>query len=268
MRSKAEGDLPFAINRENGIATLTLLREERRNPLSPELLDHIFDALDDLESDPDIRAIILTGSGPVFCAGAEMGTVLHPDGMDGETQFLLLRRFFRLAQRIREIDLPVIAAVNGPAVGGGASLALACDFAIASRKASCYFAFGRVGAAGCDMGCSFFLPRIVGAARARLWLLTGATVDADEGLAAGMFVEICSEERLLPRARELALKIAASSPRRATAATKFAIARGEEIDLNSCISYEAYIQGFMFTLPEHRSRLGEFLNTRKKKNVP
>jgi enoyl-CoA hydratase/carnithine racemase len=254
---------PIKVDIHEGVATLTLDRPKQRNPLSAELLQHAPAALDALEADKEVRAVVLTGAGTVFCAGAQLGTVLHPDGLDGEWQLTLLRGFNRLAQRIRELDLPVIAAVNGPAVGGGAALALACDFAVAAPEASYYFAFGRVGAAGADLGCAWLLPKIVGELRARHWLLTGATVGAEEGRAAGLFIEVCPRDKLVARAQELARQVAEAAPRRAAAATKFAISRASEADLNSVLGYEAYIQSYLFTTPEHKERLGAFLAGRK-----
>jgi len=103
-----------------------------------------------------------------------------------------------LQQLDDDLELPVIAAVNGAAVGGGAALAMACDIAVASDRARYSFAFGRLGAAACDMGCSYLLPRIVGSVRARHWLLTGASVDAEAGRAAGLFVDVVSGEQLRP----------------------------------------------------------------------
>jgi enoyl-CoA hydratase/carnithine racemase len=255
---------PITVSVRDGVATMLLDRADQRNPLSPELIDHGLDALDALERDDTVRVVILTGAGSVFCAGAQLGTVLHPDGLDAETQFRLLRGFNRLAQRIRELDLPVIAAVNGPAVGGGAALALACDIAIGAPSASYYFAFGRMGAGACDLGCAWMLPRIVGAVRARHWLMTGATIGAEEGKAAGLFVEIAPAEKLLDRAHAMALEIAAAAPRRAMATTKMTIARGEENDFQTSISYEAYLQTFLFTQEEHRQKVRDFLESRKK----
>ena len=257
-------DNPITISISDGVATMLLDRADQRNPLSPELLDHAFGELDALERDDAVRAVVLTGAGSVFCAGAQLGTVLHPDGVDAETQFRMLRGFNRLAQRIRELDLPVIAAVNGPAVGGGAALALACDIAIAAPTASDSFAFGRMGAGACDLGCAWMLPRIVGAMRARHWLMTGATVGAEEGKAAGLFVEICPAETLLARAHALGLEIAAAAPRRAMAITKMSIARGEENDFQTSISYEAYLQTYLFTQEEHLAKVRDFLAGRKK----
>ena len=251
------------IAREGEIAIVTLNLASQRNPLNPELVSGLFAALDEVERDQATRAVVLTGAGSVFCAGAQLGVVIHPDGLEGEHQFQILRDCFRLSQRIRELDLPVIAAVNGPAVGGGAALALACDLAIAAPTASYYFAFGRVGAAGCDMGAAYFLPRLVGTMRAKHWLLSGATVDAQAGKEAGLFLDVCPKEELLARAREIGKQIAQNSPRRATAATKFTVTRAEEVDFQTCINYDTYVQTFMFTLDEHKQRLGKLMSERK-----
>lgn len=250
------------VTRREDIATITLNLPEQRNPLNPELAAGLFAALDEVERDRDLRAAILTGAGSVFCAGAQLGVVLHPDGLEGEHQFQILRDCFRLSQRIRELDLPVIAAVNGAAVGGGAALALACDLALAAPSACYYFAFGRVGAAGCDMGAAYFLPRLVGTMRAKHWMLTGANVDAATGKEAGLFLDVCAKDELLARAHELARQIAENSPRRATAATKFTLTRAEEVDFQTCINYDTYVQSFMFTLDVHKERLGKLMSER------
>jgi enoyl-CoA hydratase/carnithine racemase len=256
---------PVKIETLGDIAVLTLDRADQRNPLSLELLESMGGALEALDRDTSLRAVVLTGAGSVFCAGAKMNEILDPDGVDGERQFAALRGFNRLALKIRDMDLPVIAAVNGPAVGGGAALALACDFAIAAPEASYFFAFGRVGASGADLGCAYFLPRLVGGAKARQWLLTGASVGAEEGLATGLFVEIHPREGLVARAVEWAQRAAASAPRRALAATKLAVARGETDSLETLLSYEAFVQSFLFTLPDHKERLSAFLKSRKPK---
>lgn len=250
------------VERNDGIATVTLNLPAQRNPLNPAIASGLFAALDEVERDPSVRAVVLTGAGNVFCAGAELGVVLHPDGVEGGRQFQILRDCFRLSQRLRELDLPVIAAVNGPAVGGGAGLALACDLALAGPTASYYFAFGRVGAAGCDMGAAYFLPRLVGPMRAKHWMLTGANVDAQAGKEAGLFLDIHPAEELLARAQELALQIAQNSPRPATAATKFTLTRAEEVDFQTSINYDTYVQSFMFTLDEHKDRLGRLMSER------
>lgn len=253
------------VERRDGAAIVTFNRPNERNPLGLDFTDKMLSILDELEGDDDLHAVILTGAGRVFCAGAELGKVVHPDGIDGETQFRNVRGYNKVIQRIRDLDLPVIAAVNGPAVGGGVALALSCDIAIASEAASYYFAFGRVGAGSCDMGCAYFLPKIVGTIRAKHWLLTGKTVDAAEGKAVGLFVDVVPGHQLLQSALDIAAQIKPATSRRAAAATKLAVARGEDSDLQTCITYEAYAQSFLFTLPEHKSRVRALINKQKSK---
>jgi hypothetical protein len=164
----AAGTAPadILIERREGVAIVTLNRPRERNPLGLDFPDQMLGVLQQLDDDLGLHAVVLTGAGNVFCAGAELGQVVNPDGVDAELQFRFIRGLHKVVQRIRELELPVIAAVNGAAVGGGAALAMACDIAVASDKARYFFAFGRLGAAACDMGCSYLLPRIVGSVRA------------------------------------------------------------------------------------------------------
>lgn len=257
MSSKAvEGELPqVTLERVGCVAVITLNRAAMRNPLSLDFKNRIIPLLDEAEEDSSLAAIVLTGAGKTFCAGAELGEVVHPDGKDGEAQFRSVRTYNQVIQRMRALDLPIIGAINGAAVGGGAALALACDIAIASETASYFFAFGRVGAAAADMGCTYLLSKAVGAMRARHWILTGRTVRAEEGLAAGLFAEVVPADKLLARAIAIGEEIAAAAPRRAAAATKLALNRADDTSFEACITYEAYVQNYMFTTEEHRVRL-------------
>jgi len=248
-------DEQIKLEKVGPVAVITLNRAAMRNPLSLEFKQHMLPVLDEVEEDSSLCAIVLTGAGKTFCAGAELGKVVHPDGKDGEEQFRSVRTYNQVIQRLRAHDLPVIAAVNGPAVGGGAALALACDIAIASENASYYFAFGRVGAAAADMGCAYLLSKAVGSVRARHWILTGRNVGAREGLAAGLFVDVVPQEDLLARAIEIGEQVVVATPRRASAATKLALVRADDTSFEACITYEAYVQNYMFTTDEHRSRL-------------
>lgn len=243
------------LERVGRVAVITLNRPAMRNPLSLDFKRQIFPVLDEVEEDSSLAAVVLTGAGRTFCAGAELGEVVHPDGKDGEEQFRSVRTYNQVIQRMRAHDLPIIGAINGAAVGGGAALALACDIAIAAENASYFFAFGRVGAAAADMGCAYLLSKAVGAMRARHWILTGRTVGAAEGYAAGLFAEIVPGDQLLSRAIAMGEEIAAAAPRRASAATKLALNRADDTSFEACITYEAYVQNYMFTTEEHRSRL-------------
>lgn len=253
-------DEQVKLERIGSVAVITLNRAAMRNPLSLDFRKQIMPVLDEVEEDSSLSAIVLTGAGKTFCAGAELGQVVHPDGKDGEEQFRSVRTYNQVIQRLRAHDLPVIGAINGAAVGGGAALALACDIAIASENASYYFAFGRVGAAAADMGCAYLLAKAVGSVRARHWILTGRNVGAAEGLAAGLFVEVVPPDELLARAIEMGEQIGKAAPRRAAAATKLALTRADDTSFEACLTYEAYVQNYMFTTEEHRTRLRELMH--------
>lgn len=245
----------LTVEKRDGTGIITLNRAKEHNPLSEALIFELAGVLNALEADGELHAVVLTGAGKSFCAGALLGEVVHPDGVDSERQLILVRGFNQLAQRIRNLDLPVIAAVNGNAVGGGAALALSCDIAVAAESANYFFAFGRVGGASCDIGCSYLLPRIVGAMRARHWMLTGKRVSAREGVEHGLFVDVVPDGQVLDAALEIAAQIKVATPRRAAAATKLATARAETTDFDTCIGYEAYVQNYLFTTKDHQDRL-------------
>jgi enoyl-CoA hydratase/carnithine racemase len=230
------------VERREGVAIVTLNRPQERNPLGLAFPNQMLGVLQALDDDLGLHAVVLTGAGNVFCAGAELGQVVHPDGVDPEVQFRLIRGLHKVVQRIRDLELPVIAAVNGAAVGGGAALAMACD-----------------------MGCSYLLPRIVGSVRARHWLLTGANIEAEAGRAAGLFVDVVPGERLLDAALAIAASIKMATPRRAGAASKLSIARGEDTDLQTCLSYEAYVQNYLFSTDDHKTRLRALMKQQKRK---
>lgn len=243
------------LERRGRIGIIRLNRGKTRNPLTHTLTASMMSALEEAEQDASLRALILTGDGTVFCAGAELGKLVHPDDVDAETQFLAVRGHNRIVQRLHEIDLPIIAAVNGPAIGGGAALGLACDIALAATEASYHFAFGRIGLGACDMGCSYHLPKIVGTALANYWLYTGAIVSAEEGKSHGLFLDVVPREDLLERAFQVAEQIADAAPRRATAMTKLSLARAADADLQTVLGYEAYTQNYLFTRNEHKEML-------------
>ncbi len=257
---KDESPPEILVETRDGIGFITFNRPESRNPIGLDFPAQFMSALDRFEADPDCRAVILTGNGKAFCGGADLKALLGTGEIDMEWQFQIVRDCNRMIRRIRELDLPLIAAVNGPAVGGGAALALACDIAIASPKASYFFAFGRIGASGADMGCTYMLPRHVGATRAAHLILTGATVEAEQGMALGLFAELVSEDELLPAAERIARRIIEAYPRRAAALTKLGLVRGESTGLDTILDYEAIAQNYTFRSEEHRQRLAAFLD--------
>ncbi len=172
------------------IAVLTLNRPDKLNALNHELVEELHAALEGIGADNDCRVVVLTGAGRGFCSGLDL-TDPNPAQAGGGTEFprsgmRWQERIANLTARIHRLRQPVIAAVNGPAYGGGFGIALACDIRVASESARFCTQFIRLGLGGCDIGVSYTLPRIVGAGPAFDLILTARVVDADEALRLGI----------------------------------------------------------------------------------
>ncbi len=211
--------------RSNGVLTLTLNRPEALNALTVEAMGRLGDRLEEAAADPTARAVVITGAGNAFSAGGDIAFLQEIAGMaPARIRDVVYGSFQRVPRIIRTMDKPVIAAVNGAAVGAGCEIALACDFRIASDKAR----FGEVWInIGCvpAMGGMFLLPRIVGLAKATELVLTGEIIDAREALRIGLVNKVVMPPDLAPAAEELALRLA-HGPARAIAAAKAALNRG------------------------------------------
>lgn len=243
----------------NGIATITLNRSSESNPISWSLGTELLHALDALEDDRSVSSVVLTGAGRVFCSGAKIGEVVKPEGVNPEEQYYGFRDIVRAVSRIRNYELPVICALNGGAVGGGAALAIACDLIVSSERGYCFFPFGRMGASAADMGCAYLLPRLIGMTQARRLLYTGGRVDAQEGKALGLFLDVVPDDKLLSEAYRLAGQVHESGPRHALTATKQVLLRGETTDFETCLTYERYMQSYFLNGDDHKQRLRSFL---------
>jgi enoyl-CoA hydratase/carnithine racemase len=248
-----------ALDRTDGVATITLARPERRNALGLGFTAAMLAALDEIEADPAVGAIVLTGAGPVFCGGGDLREIMSTEATDPEAELRLVQGYNRVIARLHYSPLPVIAAVNGPGIGGGACLGMACDIALAGPRARYDFLFGRIGLSGADMGATQLLTRIVGAQRAAYLILGERSLDAEQGVAWGVFAERFAEADLLPAARDMAVGIAGRS-RRATAISKLSLRRGQEMTLEAALGYEAYLQSFAFRSDEHKARLAAHLS--------
>jgi len=251
------------VHRDGAVGWITLNRPKKRNAQGVDFTQTLLAALDEVENDPDIDVAVLTGAGSVFAGGGDLKEIMSVDQQDPEWEFELIRGYNKIVSRLYYFDRPIIAAVNGPAVGGGACLGMACDFAIASDKASYHFAFGRIGLAAADMGATFFLQRHLGAARAAHLTMTGATVDANEGKALGLFSQVVPGDQLILETQKVAQSIADQS-RRANTISKLSMRRAMETNLDAALEYEAYLQAFAFGSKGHKQRLGQFLNPGKK----
>jgi enoyl-CoA hydratase/carnithine racemase len=252
-------DDEVVVKRQGAVARVLLNRPQKRNALGLGFSAAMHRALDEVESDPKIAAVVLTGNGPVFCGGGDVSEIMSPEPTDLEREFELVRGYNRVISRIYHFERPVIAAVNGPAVGGGACLAMACDIAIAAESARYDFAFGRIGLAGADMGATHLLQRLVGPVRAAHLVFTGGSIVAEQGRDWGVFVDVVAPAELMPAADRIAAAIATQN-RPATAITKLAMRRGYDLDFDAALEYEAYLQSFAFRTEGHKTRLGAFRN--------
>jgi enoyl-CoA hydratase len=198
------------------VVLLTLNRPAKLNALSFDLVEEIHEALDEVSTDNTCRVVVLTGAGRGFCSGLDLtapGPSSAAEGTSGPRSGMRSQeRIADLAAKLRRLRQPVIAAVNGPAFGGGFALALACDLRIASQSARLCSQFVKVGIGGCDIGISYTLPRLIGAARAFELMLTARVVDPEEALAIGLVSEVVADEVLVERALDLARLICGYSP--------------------------------------------------------
>jgi enoyl-CoA hydratase/carnithine racemase len=186
-----------------GVVQLTLTRPDKLNALTAPLVAELHDALRAVAQDPSCRAVVLTGAGRGFCAGLDLGGFGVVAGTEeaGPVQrsWAVQRTIAALVQEIRRLPQPVIAAVNGPAAGGGLALVCASDIRIAATTAVFATSFIRIGVTGCDIGTSWLLPRLVGAARAHELMLTSRRFDAQEALRIGLVTEVAEPADLSAR---------------------------------------------------------------------
>src|SRR3989440_1574855 len=198
------------------VRQLTLNRPEQLNAMTAELCEALHAEVRAIAADRACRAVIITGAGRGFCAGLDLrgyGAAPGNDGSDEPRDRLTNQQHMStLVLALRALPQPVIAAVNGPAAGFGMALALGCDIRYASREAVLRVAFINIGVSNCDMGTSWLLPRLVGAARAHELMLTGRRFDAEEALRIGLVADVVDGERLLERALAGATQIAALAP--------------------------------------------------------
>ena len=210
-------DLPLLLDRpEPGIARITLCRPDRMNTADHDLVTRFRAALDEIEADLAIRVVIVTGQGRAFCAGLNLAG--YGDDELVAQQGALPRTMARqkeiasLVARIRGLRVPVVTAVNGAVAGVGLSIVCAADIRYAVPDANFAVGYIRAGFSACDMGLSWLLPRIIGAARAQELMLTGRRFTSAEALDAGLLVDVVPAERLLDRALETARQIMRNAP--------------------------------------------------------
>jgi 2-(1,2-epoxy-1,2-dihydrophenyl)acetyl-CoA isomerase len=242
----------------DGVGTITLDRPDALNSLEATLKRELLAVLREASRDPAVRVVILTGAGRAFCAGQDLKERLAPDAAPLDVE--VRERYDPIVLAIRRLPKPIIAAVNGVAAGAGAALAFACDLRIAAEEASFVLAFGRIGLVP-DSGASWFLPRLVGAARAAELLYLSDPLPAAEALRIGLVNRVVPGEQLLTETEALAGRLAAGAPL-ALALTKRALDRSLEVGLAEALDHEASLQGIAGRSADHAEGLAAFLEKR------
>jgi 2-(1,2-epoxy-1,2-dihydrophenyl)acetyl-CoA isomerase len=241
----------------DAVATVTLDRPDAMNSLTAEVKAALLDALSCAADDPEIRAVLLTGSGRAFCAGQDLrehaANLEAGRGLDGTVR----EHYNPIVELITTMPKPVVAAVNGVAAGAGASLAFACDLRVASEKARFAMAFAGIGLAP-DSGASWTLSRLVGTGRAAELMLLGEPLDAARALELGVVSRVVPADDVLKTAHELAARLA-EGPTRAYAATKQALAYAATHSLPETLALEADLQDECVATQDHLDATRAFL---------
>jgi 2-(1,2-epoxy-1,2-dihydrophenyl)acetyl-CoA isomerase len=252
------------LEKKGGVATITLNRPERLNAIGGTMAEDLEQALEDANSDEAVRVLIFTGAGRAFCSGADLSTLGQI--ADNVASTLVRRsptvggiRLFTL--QLQNFEKPTIAAVNGPATGAGLSLALACDIRIASDRATFSQIFITRGLVP-DTGSTYFLPRVVGMAKACEMVFTGEILNAEQAKECGLVNRVVPHDELMPAVRELAAKIVAGPPI-AMKLAKRALYKGATTDLVSAVEFEGYMQGICFGTQDFREGVAAFLEKRE-----
>ena len=248
------------VERHDGWRKLVFNRPDKLNAANPAMLNAALAALDEAESDRTCRALLLTGEGRGFCAGQELGPALMP-GPNGPPDLAAVAELHHnFVRHLGAVPLPVVCAVNGVAAGAGASYALACDIVLAARSAKFVQAFVRIGLVP-DSGASFFLPRLIGEARARALTMLGETIDAEHAEAWGLIWRVVDDAALLPEAEKLVAHLA-QQPTEALAAMKRLFAASPTNSLDVQLDLEQAAQAAAGRSADYAEGVRAFLEKR------
>ena len=246
---------------DDGVATITLNRPDRKNPLTFESYDELRDTFRALDRCWKVKAVMIRGAGGNFCSGGDVHEIIGPlTKMDCHGLLNFTRMTGDLVRTMRACPQPIIAAVEGVCAGAGAIIAMASDLRIASPDAKCAFLFTRVGLSGADMGACAILPRIIGHGRAAELLFTGRSFSADEGFAWGFWNRL--SDNVLADAQQLARDLAAG-PSIAHAITKRQLDAEWHVSIEEAIEMEAQAQARCMDTNDFRRAYEAFANKQK-----
>jgi 2-(1,2-epoxy-1,2-dihydrophenyl)acetyl-CoA isomerase len=260
-----EVDVHVKVNVENRVGLIQLNRPEKMNAIGAVTRKQLGDAIKQVERDDAVRVVVLTGSGRAFCSGADVTEMAQEGGMRSPEDVgnVLRNEYMPMLTRLRTMPKPVIAAMNGPAVGIGASYALACDIRIAVPEAYLLEAFVNIGLAP-DGGVSWLLPRMAGTGVAYEMFFTGKPLSATDAHRLGIINRLVPADRLETEVRELAGHLV-SQPRQAMAAAKRAVNHALESSYEEALEFESYLQEAQAASPEFAEGVQAFLAKRSKK---
>jgi|SRR5581483_5693948 len=245
-----------------GVVIVTLNRPEVMNALTPEAAGEFAETLTALGSDRKARAVVLTGAGRGFCAGAELGELSDLDDLSVQDTMARGLALLELATRLTSLPQPVIAAVNGPAMGVGLGLALACDTRVCGQSATFGVAFPRLGLSGCEIGLSYLLPRMLGPSVAFEFMLTGRSMDAAEAAARGLVLRAVPDDEVVATAVDIGERIAANSPFGVRMTKEVMWTNLDAPNLRAAMELETRTQTLCLQTRDQREALSAFLEKR------
>jgi enoyl-CoA hydratase/carnithine racemase len=248
---------------DQAVATLTLNRPERKNPLTFESYAELRDLFRALVHAKDVKAVVITGAGGNFCSGGDVHEIIGPlTQMKMPSLLAFTRMTGDLVKAMRACPQPIVSAVDGACAGAGAILAMASDLRYGTAQSKTAFLFVRVGLAGCDMGACAMLPRIIGHGRASELLYTGRVMGGEEAERWGFFNRLCEPEKLLLEAQQLALSLA-QGPTFAHAMTKKMLHQEWDMSLDQALEAEAQAQAICMTTRDFQRAYQAFVAKEK-----
>lgn len=242
-----------------GVRVLTLNRPDKFNSFNREMALLLQKELDAAAADMSVRAVLLTGEGKAFCAGQDLAEAIDENGPGIQT--IVREHYNPILEKIRNLEKPVIAAVNGVAAGAGANLAIACDVVIAAESSSFIQAFSKIGLVP-DSGGTFFLPRLIGFQRASALMMLGDKVSAADALSMGMLYKVVADDQLKEASLKLALQLS-EMPTRGIAYTKMLLNGAMNNTFNEQLSMEEKYQALAGETYDYKEGVNAFLEKRK-----
>jgi enoyl-CoA hydratase/carnithine racemase len=241
----------FRFDVADGVATVTLNRPEKLNPLTFESYADLRDLLHELPHRDDARVLVIRGEGKGFCGGGDVNEIIGELlKMDAKDLIGFTKMTGDVIKAMRECPVPIVSGIQGIAAGAGSVVALASDFRVCSRSARFAFLFTKVGLSGGDMGAAYLLPRVVGAGRATELLMLGDTIDAETADRYGLVSELVEDDQLDEAVQRLARRLA-DGPTLAYAQTKSLITRELDMPLGAAVELDAMTQALLMTTEDH-----------------